>query len=106
VLPRETFERLDLAIDGTDQVAVAPTGWLVRGGGGAHTREKLAAAAERSAVITSSDKLLATSGVTQTLPGNKLGNKRSPTAPTKPLYLDVRPDGDAQIPTNRHHPDT
>ena len=39
-------DRLDVAIDGADQVA--PAGWLVKGGGGAHTREKsVAAAADR-----------------------------------------------------------
>ena len=49
--------RLDLAIDGADQVA--PSGWLVKGGGAAHTREKLvAAASERFVVIVSSDKLV------------------------------------------------
>jgi ribose 5-phosphate isomerase A len=51
-------DRLDLAIDGADQIA--PTGWLVKGGGGAHTREKVvAAAAERFVVIASSNKLVA-----------------------------------------------
>jgi ribose 5-phosphate isomerase A len=46
---------LDIAIDGADQIA--PDGWLVKGGGGAHTREKIvAAAAERFVVIASSDK--------------------------------------------------
>ena len=34
---------LDVAIDGADQVD--PRGWLVKGGGGAHTREKIVAAA-------------------------------------------------------------
>jgi ribose 5-phosphate isomerase A len=49
--------RLDLAIDGADQVD--PAGWLVKGGGGAHTREKIvAAAADRFVVIVSSDKLV------------------------------------------------
>jgi ribose 5-phosphate isomerase A len=49
--------RLDIAIDGADQVD--PAGWLVKGGGGAHTREKaVAAAAERFVVIVSSDKLV------------------------------------------------
>lgn len=49
--------RLDLAIDGADQVA--PDGWLVKGGGAAHTREKLVeAAADRFVVIVSSDKLV------------------------------------------------
>jgi ribose 5-phosphate isomerase A len=49
--------RLDLAIDGADQVAA--DGWLVKGGGGAHTREKaVAAAAERFVVIVDSSKLV------------------------------------------------
>jgi ribose 5-phosphate isomerase A len=49
--------RLDMAIDGADQVD--PAGWLVKGGGGAHTREKaVAAAADRFVVIVSSDKLV------------------------------------------------
>jgi ribose 5-phosphate isomerase A len=47
--------RLDIAIDGADQVN--PAGWLVKGGGGAQTRERIvAAAAERFVVIVSSDK--------------------------------------------------
>jgi ribose 5-phosphate isomerase A len=57
-IPVEAFERLkrlDIAIDGADQVA--PDGWLVKGGGGAHTREKIvAAAAERFVVIADSSK--------------------------------------------------
>jgi ribose 5-phosphate isomerase A len=49
--------RIDLAVDGADQVA--PDGWVVKGRGGAHTREKvLAAAADRFVVIVSSDKLV------------------------------------------------
>jgi ribose 5-phosphate isomerase A len=53
--PFEKLDRLDLTIDGADQVA--PDGWLVKGGGGAHTREKiLASAAEHFVVIVSSDK--------------------------------------------------
>jgi ribose 5-phosphate isomerase A len=57
-LPVEPFselDRLDLAIDGADQVA--PDGWVVKGGGGAHTREKIvAAAANRFVVIVDSTK--------------------------------------------------
>lgn len=50
-------DRLDLALDGADQVA--PSGWLVKGGGGAHTREKVVAtAAERFVIIVSSNKLV------------------------------------------------
>ena len=60
VRPFTSFGRLDLAIDGADQIE--PTGWLVKGGGGAHTREKVvAAAAERFVVVASSNKLVAAS---------------------------------------------
>lgn len=49
--------KLDLAVDGADQIA--PDGWVVKGNGGAHTREKIvAAAAARFVVIASSDKLV------------------------------------------------
>jgi ribose 5-phosphate isomerase A len=59
VEPFETLDRLDVAIDGADQID--PAGWLVKGGGAAHTREKVvAAAAERFVVIASSDKLVET----------------------------------------------
>jgi len=55
VRPFTDIGRLDLAIDGADQVD--PLGWLVKGGGGAHTRERIvAAAADQFVVIVSSDK--------------------------------------------------
>jgi ribose 5-phosphate isomerase A len=55
VEPFDQLDRLDLAIDGADQVA--PDHWLVKGGGGAHTREKIvAASAERFIVIADSSK--------------------------------------------------
>jgi ribose 5-phosphate isomerase A len=55
--PFEGIARLDMAIDGADQVD--PNGWLVKGGGGAHTREKIvAAAAERFIVIVSANKMV------------------------------------------------
>jgi ribose 5-phosphate isomerase A len=57
-IPVEDFNelaRLDIAIDGTDQVT--PEGWLIKGGGGAHLREKIvAAAADRFVVIADSSK--------------------------------------------------
>jgi ribose 5-phosphate isomerase A len=57
VEPFDELDRLDLAVDGADQVA--PDRWLVKGGGAAHTREKIvAAAAERFVVVVSSDKLV------------------------------------------------
>jgi ribose 5-phosphate isomerase A len=57
VQPFDLIDRLDLAVDGADQVA--PDLWLIKGGGGAHTREKVvAASADRFVVIVSSDKLV------------------------------------------------
>jgi ribose 5-phosphate isomerase A len=57
VEPFDTIDRLDLAIDGADQVD--PAGWVVKGGGAAHTREKVVAgASDRFVVIVSSDKLV------------------------------------------------
>lgn len=58
VEPFGGHDRFDLAIDGADQIA--PDGWLVKGGGAAHTREKLvAASAERFVVIADSAKPVA-----------------------------------------------
>lgn len=57
-IPVEEFDsltRLDIAIDGTDEVT--PDGWLIKGGGGAHLREKVvAAAAARFVVVCDSSK--------------------------------------------------
>jgi ribose 5-phosphate isomerase A len=53
----EAPARLDVTIDGADEVD--PSGWLVKGGGGAHTREKaVAAASDRFIVIVSANKLV------------------------------------------------
>jgi len=53
----DSLSQLDLAVDGADQIS--PELWIVKGGGGAHAREKIvAAAAERFVVIASSDKLV------------------------------------------------
>jgi ribose 5-phosphate isomerase A len=50
-----SIDRFDIAIDGADQIA--PDGWLVKGGGGAHTREKIiSGAADRFVVIADSTK--------------------------------------------------
>ena len=57
VEPFDRLDRLDLAIDGADEVA--PDRWLIKGGGGAHTREKIvAAAAERFVVIVDESKVV------------------------------------------------
>jgi len=51
----DTLDQLEIAIDGADQIA--PDRWLVKGGGAAHTREKIVAAtAERFVVIADSSK--------------------------------------------------
>jgi ribose 5-phosphate isomerase A len=56
--PFDALDHLDLAIDGADQIA--PDGWVVKGGGGAHTREKVvAAAADRFVVIADESKVVA-----------------------------------------------
>jgi ribose 5-phosphate isomerase A len=61
VEPLDALRELDIAIDGTDQVD--PAGRLIKGGGAAHTREKIvAAAAARFVVIASSDKAVAALG--------------------------------------------
>jgi ribose 5-phosphate isomerase A len=88
----DSLDRLDIAIDGADQIA--PDRWLVKGGGGAHTREKIVAAtAERFVVIADSSKTveqisapipleLAAYGLSSTL--RRLANEIGETA--------VRPD--------------
>lgn len=55
VEPFDEIASLDLAIDGADQIT--PDGWLVKGRGGAHLREKIVAgAARRFVVIADSTK--------------------------------------------------
>jgi len=54
----DSIDRFDIAIDGADQIG--PGGWLVKGGGAAHTREKIvAASADRFVVIADSSKPVA-----------------------------------------------
>src|SRR5271168_3643684 len=53
--PVASIDQFDLTIDGADQLT--PDGWLVKGGGAAHTREKIVAgAADRFVVIVDSTK--------------------------------------------------
>lgn len=56
--PFDEWDRLDLAIDGADQIT--SEGWLIKGGGGAHTREKIvAASADHYVVIADASKMVA-----------------------------------------------
>jgi ribose 5-phosphate isomerase A len=53
----QALDQLDVAIDGADQID--PRWWAIKGGGGAHTREKVvAAAAERLVLIGTEEKLV------------------------------------------------
>lgn len=53
--PFDVFDELDVAFDGADQIA--PDGWLIKGRGGAHLREKVvASAASHFIVIADSSK--------------------------------------------------
>jgi ribose 5-phosphate isomerase A len=59
VEPFDELDRLDITIDGADQVA--KDRWTIKGGHGAHLREKIvAAAADRFVVIVSAEKLVET----------------------------------------------
>ncbi|MBK8980636.1 MAG: ribose-5-phosphate isomerase RpiA [Planctomycetes bacterium] len=63
----DDLERLDIAIDGADEVD--PAGNLVKGGGAALTREKIvAAAADRLVIVVSPDKLVPHLGASFRLP--------------------------------------
>jgi ribose 5-phosphate isomerase A len=94
VRPFEELDRLDIAIDGADEIAVS--GWLVKGGGGAHTREKIvAAAADRFVVISSSDKLvdaLHAPVPLELLPFGLAATLRA-VAPTRLRDVPLSPDG-------------
>lgn len=104
-IPVEEFsklQRLDIAIDGTDQVT--PDGWLIKGGGGAHLREKIvAAAAYRFVVIADSSKPvdalsgpvpleLFAYGIASTLDrlGPAVELREAPPSPDKGLIADYR----------------
>lgn len=106
-LPVEPFDALttlDLAIDGADEVA--PDRWLVKGGGGAHTREKIvAAAAERFVVIVDESKMvdalswaipveLLPFGLAATLErlGDAAVREGAPPSPDGGVIADVRAD--------------
>ena len=107
-IPIEEFDRLqrlDIAIDGTDEVT--PDGWLIKGGGGAHLREKIvAAAAARFVVICDSSKPVASLrgpvplelfgfGAASTLArlGGEVELRDAPPSPDGGLIADYRGDG-------------
>jgi ribose 5-phosphate isomerase A len=85
---------LDIAIDGADQID--PHGWLIKGGGGAHTREKIvAAAARRFVVIASAEKARAALSAPVPLEVLRFGahNTLSRLAPSRLRDVEPSPDG-------------
>jgi ribose 5-phosphate isomerase A len=89
-----SIDRFDITIDGADQIA--PDGWLVKGGGGAHTREKIVAgAAERFVVIADSSKPVAAlhAPVPLELLSYGLLSTLRRVAPATPRDVPLSPDG-------------
>ena len=83
-----SLDHLDMAIDGADQVD--DSGWVVKGGGAAHTREKrVATAADRFVVIVDSAKLV--DRVSGPLPLELMDFGLAAT------LLDLRTDGDVTL---------
>jgi ribose 5-phosphate isomerase A len=88
--------RLDIAIDGADQVD--PHGWLVKGGGGAHTREKIVAgAAERFVVIASAEKVVAKIGAPVPLEVLRFGAHTTLQSLGQAALRDVAPSPDGNL---------
>ena len=83
-----SLDHLDMAIDGADQVD--GSGWVVKGGGAAHTREKrVATAADRFVVIVDSAKLVERVGGPVPLELMDFGLAAT--------LLDLRTDGDVTL---------
>ncbi len=85
---------LDIAIDGADQID--PQGWLVKGGGGAHTREKIVAvSARRFVVIASANKAVPelSPPVPLELVPFGVGHTLASVAPARLRGLPPSPDG-------------
>jgi ribose 5-phosphate isomerase A len=94
VEPLDVVGPLDIAIDGADQVD--PARWLVKGGGAAHTREKIvAAAAARFVVIADESKVV--DAITAPIPLELLSFGAETTlralAPAAWRNVPISPDG-------------
>ncbi len=87
---------LDIAIDGADEID--PHGWLVKGGGGAHTREKIvASAARRFVVIASAEKDVAELAPPVPLELVAFGARRTLAGLSPARLRDVEPSPDGGL---------
>jgi ribose 5-phosphate isomerase A len=88
----DALGELDIAIDGADQID--PSGWLIKGGGAAQTREKIVAAASRRFVVIAS----AEKAVRVLSPPVPLEVLRFGAQHTLAAVGDARPRGDLESP--------
>lgn len=87
---------LDIAIDGADQID--PRGWVIKGGGAAHTREKIvAAAAERFVVIASAEKAVSALRAPVPLEILRFGAQRTLAVLAPARLRDVPPSPDGNL---------
>lgn len=87
---------LDIAIDGADQITA--DGWLIKGGGGAHTREKIVAtAARRFVVIASAEKAVAALRPPVPLEILRFGAQQTLAALGKASLRDVPPSPEGNL---------
>jgi ribose 5-phosphate isomerase A len=94
---------LDIAIDGADQVD--PDGWLVKGGGAAHTREKIvAAAARRFVVIASAEKAVPSLSAPVPLEILRFGSHATLAALAPARLRDCPPSPDGNLIADYHGP--
>lgn len=87
---------LDIAIDGADQID--PAGWLIKGGGAAHTREKIvAAAARRFVVIASAEKAVSALSAPVPVEILRFGSHATLSAIAPAQLRDVPPSPDGNL---------
>lgn len=87
---------LDIAIDGADQID--RRGWLVKGGGASHTREKIvASAAKRFVVIASAEKAVACVSAPVPLEILRFGAQRTLRALGRAQLREVPPSPDGNL---------
>jgi ribose 5-phosphate isomerase A len=94
---------LDIAIDGADQID--PRGWVIKGGGGAHTREKIVArAARRFVVIASLDKAVSELSPPVPLEVMRFGAHTTLAALGDAVLRDAPPSPDGNLIADYHGP--